>query len=79
MGGGDPAAVPVLLALLADENIIVKNHAAWALARVGPPARAAVPVLKTLARIQPPDMVSMTARDAISFIEPNALKNAGQP
>ncbi len=32
---GDPAALPPLLALLQDEEPLVRGHAAWAAARIG--------------------------------------------
>jgi hypothetical protein len=40
-----PAAVPALIHALRDPNPDVRNHAAQAIARMGPPAKAAVPEL----------------------------------
>jgi epoxyqueuosine reductase len=35
---GDPAALPALLPLLADESPLVRGHAAWAVGKIGDPA-----------------------------------------
>jgi HEAT repeat protein len=69
LGGGDPDAVPVRLALLCDGDDQAKVHAAWALAVVGPPAREATEAdLRALAARQPRDAVQMTATDALRYI-----------
>ena len=41
--GGDPAAIPALLAVLGEDPPLVRGHAAWALGRLaGPSAQAAL-------------------------------------
>jgi hypothetical protein len=68
-GEGDSAAVSVLVVLLRHPNESVQMHAAWALARVGPPARDAVPDLRELAARRPADAAAFTARNALRYIE----------
>jgi hypothetical protein len=48
---GDPAGVPVLRVLLRHLDVRVRVHAAWALAKVGPPAAAAVEDLRAAAAV----------------------------
>lgn len=69
LGQGDPAAVPVLRALLREPDEQSQAYAAWALARVGPPAAAAVPELRELAGRKPRDIVVVTAQSALRYIE----------
>jgi hypothetical protein len=42
---GDPAAIPVLIALLRDEDVGIRRHAAAALGTIGPRGQAAFPAL----------------------------------
>ena len=69
LGQGDPAAVPVLQVLLRGPDEQAQVYAAWALARVGPAAAAAVPELRELAGRKPRDSVAMTAQNALRYIE----------
>jgi hypothetical protein len=72
LGQGDPAAVPVLRALLHGPDEQVQIYAAWALARVGPAAAAAVPDLRQLAGRRPRDSVAFTAQNALRYVEAGA-------
>ena len=47
---GDPAAVPALIALLADPEPLIRGHAAWALGRIG--GRAAAEALAARAAVE---------------------------
>jgi hypothetical protein len=69
MGQGDAAAVPVLRALLRVPDEQAQIYAAWALARIGPPAAAAVPELRELAGRKPRDSVAVTAQNSLRYIE----------
>jgi hypothetical protein len=65
---GDPAAVPVLLELLADPDPAIRADAAEGLGRVGPAAVSAVPAL--LAAVQDEDgRVRCEAATAASLID----------
>jgi hypothetical protein len=68
LGQGDPAAMPVLLALLHGPDNNAQLHAAWALAKVGPAAREALPELTVLAARRPRDATAAAARDALRYI-----------
>jgi hypothetical protein len=69
LANGDPAAIPVLLALLRGQDEQAKLHAAWALAVVGPPAREAAEAdLRRLAAREPRDAVTMAAESALRYI-----------
>jgi hypothetical protein len=69
LGLGDPAAVPLLRTLLRMPDEQVQIYAAWALARVGPPAADALPELRDLASRKPRDSVAITAQGALRYIE----------
>ena len=69
LGQGDPAAVPVLRALLRGPEEQAQAYAAWALARVGPAAADAVPELRELAGRKPRDGVAFTAQNALRYVE----------
>jgi hypothetical protein len=65
---GDPEAVPVLIELLQDQNSIVRQEAILILARVGGPARSAVPALQQ-ALNDPDEQVRARATTALKQIE----------
>jgi HEAT repeat protein len=73
--------VPVLIELLRDADPDVGADAAYALARIGPEARAAVPaLLDTLRRKDPGGgRLREAAADALGRIDPEAAGNAGVP
>jgi len=69
LGQGAPAAVPVLRALLREPDEQAQGYAAWALARVGPPAADAVPELRELAARKPRDFLASMGQNALRYIE----------
>jgi hypothetical protein len=69
LGQGDPAAVPVLRALLREPDEQAQGYAAWALARVGPAAADAVPELRELAGRKPRDFLASMGQSALRYIE----------
>jgi WD40 repeat protein len=74
---GDPAAVPVLLSLLRDEDFRVRRVAAASLGRVGPPAREAVPALLEAADRDDDAFLRGIARLAALAIDKEAAERAG--
>ncbi len=70
---GDPAAVPVLIELLQDPAPGMAPQAAHGLERIGPDARAAVPTLVRMARLEhePPNVYRPIA-GALRKIDPAA-------
>ena len=74
----DPASVAVLAEVLREKDLTPEDHrwAAQALGRIGPPARAARPILTELTRAG--DFVlRSTAADALQKIDPEAAREAG--
>lgn len=74
-GGGDPAGLPVLLAVLRGSNDEAWAFAVWALARVGPQAQEARPDLRALAGRKPRDMLAFMSQDALRYIEADKRPN----
>src|SRR5262249_42957909 len=74
----DPASVAVLAEVLRDKDLTPGDHsmAAQALGGIGPPARAARPLLTELTRAGDFDLRS-TAADALRKIDPEAAREAG--
>jgi HEAT repeat protein len=56
------SAIPVLVALLASEDPNTRDNAARTLARIGPPAEEALPVLERLEKTVPADAVGQAIR-----------------
>jgi hypothetical protein len=72
---GDPAAAPVLMELLASDNPDFRMIAALGLREIGPPAKAAVPMLLQMTKY--PDYASHScARMALWKIDPQAFFEA---
>jgi len=65
---GDPEAVPILIELLKDDNSVVRQEAILILARIGGPARAAIPALQQ-ALNDPDEQVRARATTALRQIE----------
>jgi hypothetical protein len=65
---GDPEAVPVLIELMQDQNSIVRQEAILILARIGGPARSAVPALQQALK-DPDEQVRARATTALKQIE----------
>jgi Tol biopolymer transport system component len=74
---GDPAAVPVLTALLKDENIRIRRLAAAALGRIGPEGKAAFPALLETANRDEDAFLRGIARVALLDIDKEAAEKAG--
>jgi hypothetical protein len=74
---GDPAAVPVLTALLGDEDLVMRRHAAAALGTVGPQARAAFPALLATALKDRDPLLRGIARTVLLDIDREAAQKAG--
>lgn len=73
---GDAEAVPVLIELLQDENSIVRQEAILILARIGGPAKSAVPALQQ-ALNDPDEQVRARATTALRQIELTVETQAG--
>jgi HEAT repeat protein len=71
---GDPEAVPVLIELLKDNSSLVRQEAILILARIGAPAREAMPALGQ-ALNDPDEQVRARAVTALRQIE---LATSGQ-
>jgi hypothetical protein len=74
---GDPAAVPVLTALLEDEDLGIRRHAAAALGTVGPRARPAFPALLETGRQDKDALLRGIVRAALLDIDKVAAEKAG--
>src|SRR5438132_4761794 len=74
---GDPAAVPVLSALLKDEDIHIRRLAAAALGTTGPQAQAAFPVLLETSKCDDDAFLRGIARTALLDIDKEASQKAG--
>jgi hypothetical protein len=74
---GDPAAVPVLTALLRDDDLGIRRHAAAALGTIGPRARAAFPALLETACQDKDAFLRGIVRTALLDIDREAAEEAG--
>jgi hypothetical protein len=75
---GQPEAVPVLIELLQDDNAIVRQEAVLILARIGLPAKPAVPALQK-AMNDPDEEVRARAVTLLRQLEPAAINQPGAP
>jgi hypothetical protein len=74
---GDPAAVPVLTALLKDEDLGIRRHAAAALGTIGPRARAAFPALLETAGQDKDALLRGIVRTVLLDLDKEAAEKAG--
>jgi len=72
-----PAAVPALVEALKSENDEVRRQAAWALAHMGPEAKAAAPALVEALNDRD-KQVGAYAADALKEIDPEAARRGGR-
>jgi hypothetical protein len=75
---GDPEAIPVLVELMKDDNSIVRQEAILILARIGSPARQAIPALQQ-ALNDPDEQVRGRAATALRKIELDVTEESGRP
>jgi hypothetical protein len=75
---GDPDAIPVLVELMKDNNSIVRQEAILILARIGSPARQAIPALQQ-ALSDPDEQVRARAATALRKIELDVTEESGRP
>jgi hypothetical protein len=73
---GDPEAIPVLIELLKEENSVVRQEAILILARIGGPAKSAMPALQQ-ALNDPDEQVRARATTALKQIELAVETQAG--
>jgi hypothetical protein len=74
---GDPAAVPVLTALLKDEDLCIQRHAAAALGTIGPRAQASFPALLDTARQDKDALLRGIVRTVLLDLDREAAEKAG--
>ena len=72
-GPNSASAVNDIIPLLKDEDHVVRRLAAYALYRIGPAAKAAVPALKELMN-DPDASTGTTALNALQAIEPASVE-----